>query len=306
MATSSLQPYARSAWALARRQHGVVARAQLLEIGFTPSAIRHRLRVGRLHVLHRGVYAIGRPEIDQLGRWMAAVLSCGPEALLGHRSAAELWGLGAFPVGPIEIVVPAGLARRCPGVRVHRRAGLDPSHRRVRERIPITDIVTTLIDLAMDLDEEEVEAAINAADRRGLIDPGRLRSAVAERPPRPGSARLGGILDRHGFAPTESYLERHFLSLIRRGGLPTPETQAKVNGFRVDFYWPELGLVVETDGLKYHRTAIQQARDLRRDQAHSAAGLETLRFSAAQVRDTPDEVLLTLVAVVARLSATGA
>ena len=306
MATSSLQPYARSAWALARRQHGVVARAQLLEIGFTPSAIRHRLRVGRLHVLHRGVYAIGRPEIDQLGRWMAAVLSCGPRrsSVIAVLPSCGVWA--PFPSARSRSWFRPGSRADRPGVRVHRRAGLDPSHRRVRERIPITDIVTTLIDLAMDLDEEEVEAAINAADRRGLIDPGRLRSAVAERPPRPGSARLGGILDRHGFAPTESYLERHFLSLIRRGGLPTPETQAKVNGFRVDFYWPELGLVVETDGLKYHRTAIQQARDLRRDQAHSAAGLETLRFSAAQVRDTPDEVLLTLVAVVARLSATGA
>jgi very-short-patch-repair endonuclease len=223
-------------------------------------------------------------------------------ALLGHRSAAELWGLGTLRMDSIEIVVPDEVARRRPGIRLHRCAGLSESQRHVRRRIPVTDIVTTLIDLSIHLGDEEIEAAVNAADRNGSVDPEQLRSALAGRPPRPGAGRLRAILDRHDFDPTDSYLERRFLSLVRQAALPIPITQARVNGFRVDFYWPELGLVVETDGLRYHRTAIQQSRDLRRDQAHSAAGLETLRFSAAQVRDSPDEVLATLAAVIARPS----
>lgn len=303
MAASSLQPYARSVWALARAQHGVVARRQLLELGLTPSGIGHRLRSGRLHPVHRGIYAVGRPEIDQLGRWTAAVLSCGPRALLGHRSAAELWGLGAFRMSSVEIVVPGAVSRRRPGIRLHRNAYLDEAQRCVRRQIPVTDVVTTLVDLAIHLGDDQIEAAVNAADRAGLVDPERLRAALAARVPRPGSGRLRAILDRHDFNPTDSYLERRFLSLVRRAAVPAPVTQARVDGFRVDFYWPALGLVVETDGLRYHRTAFQQSRDLRRDQAHSAAGLETLRFSAAQVRDSPGDVQVTLVAVVTRLAA---
>lgn len=300
MATTTLRPQARSAWALARRQHGVISRTQLLELGLSQGAIRHRLRSGRLHPVQRGVYAVGRPEIDQLGHWMAAVLCCGPQALLGHRSAAELWGLGTFPTPEIEVVVPADVVRRRPDIRVHRHAYADASHRRIRQRIPVTDLVTTLLDLATELNDDETEAAINAADRNRLIDPERLRSAIDGQAPRPGLGRVKAILDRRTFSPTDSYLERKLLALIRKARLPTPETQAWVNGFRVDFYWPELGLVVETDGLRYHRTAAQQDRDLHRDQAHSAAGLETLRFSAAQVRDDPTGVQATLTAVINR------
>jgi very-short-patch-repair endonuclease len=249
--------------------------------------------------VQRGVYAVGRPEIDQLGRWMAAVLCCGPAALLGHRSAAELWGLAALAARPIEVVVPTRVVRRRPGIRV-RRQGDAASSRHIRRRIPVTDLVTTLLDLATELGDDEVEAAINTADRNGLIDPERLRRAIGGRAPRPGLRRLRATLDRRTFTPTDSYLERKLLTLIRDAHLPVPETQAWVNGFRVDFYWPDLGLVVETDGLRYHRTAAQQERDLRRDQAHSTAGLETLRFSAAQVRDDPTGVQATLAAVIKR------
>jgi very-short-patch-repair endonuclease len=199
------------------------------------------------------------------------------------------------------VVVPADVARRRAGIKLLRRADLGPSNRRERERIPVTDVASTLIDLATAVGDERLEAAINAADRHGFTDPERLRAAPELLSPRPGLARLRKLLDREAFAPTDSYLERRFLTLIRGAGIPSPETQAQVNGFRVDFYWPELGLVVETDGLRYHRTAAQQGRDLRRDQAHSAAGLETLRFSAAQVRDEPRRVLATIRRVVARL-----
>jgi predicted transcriptional regulator of viral defense system len=136
MAGEKLQSGASAVWALAKDQHGVVTRRQLLDRGLGSKAIEHRVGRGRLHPLWRGVYAVGRPEVDQLGRWMAAVLSCGPEALLGYRSAAALWGIADRAPTTIEIVVPSNIVRRRPGIQVHRRAQLRPKDRDVHELIP--------------------------------------------------------------------------------------------------------------------------------------------------------------------------
>jgi very-short-patch-repair endonuclease len=229
---------------------------------------------------------------------MAAALSCGPHALLSHRNAGALWGL--VPQAPgIDVTVPRGEYHRRPGIRVHRRLDLGPRHRRRIDGIPVTDVVSTLVDLASCLADWQLERAINEADRLDLIDPEGLRAALEPLPRRPGLARLRARLDRHTF--TDSGLERRFLRLAQATNLPPPETQVTVNGYRVDFLWRELGLVVETDGLRYHRTPAQQARDRRRDQAHAAAGLTTLRFAEAQIRDEPERVRATLVAVANRL-----
>jgi len=233
---------------------------------------------------------------------MAAVLACGSTALLSHRSAGVLWGLLRRRAPKIDIAVPGPVGRSRPGVRVHRQQGLDPTaHRRV-DGIPITSPAWTLIDLASCLNPDQTEAAVNEADRLDLIDPESLRAAIDLSPIRPGLGLLRSILDRQTFTLTDSQLERLFLPIARRAGLPPPLTQVKLNGFRVDFYWPQLRLVVETDGLKYHRTFSQQTRDRRRDQAHAAAGLTTLRFSNAQVRYDPDHVRSTLATVAARLA----
>jgi very-short-patch-repair endonuclease len=134
-----------------------------------------------------------------------------------------------------------------------------------------------------------------------LTDPDELRSALDEVARRPGIRALRETLDRRTFTFTDSELERRFLLLVREAGLPEPETGRHVNGFKVDFYWPALGLVAETDGLRYHRTPAQQARDRVRDQAHTTAGLTPLRFTRAQVKFEPDHVKATLAAVARRL-----
>jgi hypothetical protein len=286
--------------AVAARQHGVVARRQLLELGLSTKAIRHQLASGRLHPALRGVYAVGRPELPSYGRWMAAVLSCGPEAALSHETAAALWEIRPAMRGEIHISVPVRLARHRPGVRVHRRTGLLPSELTRRNGIPVTSRVCTLIDLASRVPRRQVEAAINEADKRDLIRPDELRQALDASPSRPGTGVLREMLDRRTFALTDSDLERRFLPLVRRAGLPLPETGRYVSGFKVDFYWPDLGLVVETDGLRYHRTPAEQARDRLRDQAHTAAGLVPLRFTHAQVRFEPRYVQKTLAAVARR------
>jgi very-short-patch-repair endonuclease len=147
-----------------------------------------------------------------------------------------------------------------------------------------------------------LEAAVNEADKLDLTDPERLRAALDGYAGCRGVGQLREVLDRRTFALTDSELERRFLPIARSAGLPLPRTGQRLNGFKVDFFWPDLGLVVETDGLRYHRTPAQQTRDRLRDQAHTAAGLTPLRFTHAQVRYEPRQVRSTLAAVARRLS----
>jgi very-short-patch-repair endonuclease len=292
-------------WRLARRQHGVVSRRQLLEFGLSPSAIYHRVRRGRLHRLGRGIFAVGRPEVDQLGRWMGAVLACGSHALLSHRSAAELWEIRPLGAGPIEVSVPIRAKPRVRGVVVHRRRALASSDRRIHLGIPVTSPARTLIDLASRFTAPRLEAAVSEADKLDLIDPEALAVAIQKMRRQPGTAIMRRLLDRRTFALTDSELERHFLRLVRSSNLPMPETGRDLRGFRADFYWPKLGLVVETDGLRYHRTPSQQNRDRRRDQTFAAAGLTALRFTHSQVRFEAAYVRRTLTEVIQRLMERG-
>jgi very-short-patch-repair endonuclease len=234
---------------------------------------------------------------------MAAVLASGPGAVLSHTSAAALWGIRPEPSALIEVAVPVASGRRCPGVRIHRRESLSLSDVTRHKGIPVTNLVLTLIDLASSLDLALLERAVNEADRLDLIDPSALRAALDAYAGRPGVARLRELLDRRTFRLTDSDLERLFLLLVAQAGLPLPLTRQRLNGFRVDFFWPDLRLVVETDGLRYHRTPAQQARDHARDQAHLAAGFTPLRFTHAQVRYEAEHVRSTLRAVARRLEA---
>lgn len=142
---------------------------------------------------------------------------------------------------------------------------------------------------------------INEADRLGLFSPEGLLTALDDYPRVRGVGRLRSILEARTFRLTDSELERRFLRIVEKAGLSFPLTQQVVNGFRVDFFWPDLGLVVETDGLMYHRTPSQQACDQVRDQAHLAAGLTPLRFTHAQVRYESGYVREILTALVSRL-----
>ena len=236
---------------------------------------------------------------------MGAVLSCGRDALLSHRSAGALWGLVPQPRGKtIEVVVPLGRIPRRADVLVHRRVDLGPKHRREKAGIPVTDPVSTLVDLASCSPDWLVEQAVNAADRLELLATEALRGIVVGLRPRPGMARMRRVLGLD--ALTDTGLERKFLAIVRAADLPRPETQVYVNGYRVDFHWPDLGLVVETDGWRYHRTSAEQATDHRRDQTHAIGGLTTMRFAEDQIRYEPDRVRRTLAAMVARLSSRSA
>ena len=300
MAPTTLLGLARAAWELAGRQHGVVARWQLQDLGFSAEAIRHRIAKGRLHPIHRGVYAVGRRELSREGRWMAAVLACGDGAVLSHDSAACLWGLQKRERVQVHVSIPRARNARPCGIRVHRRHPEALADATTRDRIPVTSPVRTLVDLAARAERPTAEALVNQADKLDLIDPEALRAALDERDGERGAPLLREVLDRASFTLTDSELERLFLPIVRRVGLPNPATRQWVNGHRVDFFWPELDLVVETDGLRYHRTATQQARDTVRDNAHRAAGLVPVRFTHAQVRYEPGYVEEILAAVTRR------
>jgi very-short-patch-repair endonuclease len=276
---------------------------QLRALGFRPKAIEHRIAKGRLHPIWRGVYAVGRGELTQHGWWMAAVLACGEGAVLSHMDAAALWEIRPKRRGDIEVSVPM---RACPvrrGIIVHRRTGLTPADVTRRQGIPVTSPICTVIDIAPDLSRDDLEAAINEADKRKLTDPESIRTALEHMPRRPGVGIVRKTLDQRTFTLTRSKLERHFVPLARRAGLTQPLTRQIVNGFEVDFYWPDLGLVVETDGLTYHRTPAQQARDRLRDQEHTARGFTCLRFTRSQVKFDPDHVEAILTAIARRLQA---
>jgi very-short-patch-repair endonuclease len=192
----------------------------------------------------------------------------------------------------IEVSVP--VARRRSGILAHRREKLAPEDSTTHEGIPVTSPIRTLIDEATRLRPMQLEREVNEADKLDRVDPETLREALEHYGGQPGVAPLRAILDLHTFRLSDSDLELYFRPLARAAGLPEPETKAWVNSFEVDFHWPELGIVVEADGLRYHRTPAQQTQALLRDQAHLASGLLPLRFSHAQIRFEPRHVRETL------------
>lgn len=274
----------RQAWELAGRQHGIVARRQLLGLGFGTRSIDHRVERGRLHVVAHGVYAVGWPRLTEKRRWMAAVLACGNGAALSHRSAAALWGIAKERAGRIDLSVLRRCELKRPGLKVRGRPTLHQDDIVTRDQIPVTAVARTLVDLATEIDEIAVERAVNEADKRDLIDPETLRAALDSYEGEPGTPLLRKLLDKRTFRLSDSDLEILFRPIAAEAGLPFPLSKQVVNGWEVDFYWPDLRLIVETDGLRYHRTASAQTRDAKRDRAHVLAGMTTLRFTHYEVK----------------------
>jgi len=268
----------------------VLTRSDLLGLGFSSKGIKHRVATGRLHPMANGVYAVGRPELTPYGRWMAAVLVCGDDAALSHRSAAQLWGIGYEDGMRIDVSIRRRSRLERPGIWVHARAKLPETSVVVRFGIPVTHPVQTLIDLATELKVMRLERAVNEADKLDLIDPETLRRALDGYVGIPGVRTLRTMLDRHTFRLSDSDLEIYFRPLALAAGFPLPLSKHWVLGYETDFFFPDHGLIVETDGLRYHRTPAQQARAAKRDQKHVAAGFRVLRFTHWQIAYAADEV----------------
>jgi very-short-patch-repair endonuclease len=240
------------------------------------------------------------------GRWMAALLACGPGAVLSHGSAAALWGFGNEPRGLVEVSLPPGRRSRQRGIRAHRRTTLGLGEVTAQEGIPVTTPIRTLIDQATQLTPAQLERAVNEADKLDRVRADVLYAVLDNHSGEPGVGQLHKLLDPLHFRLSDSELERAMRPVAKAAGLPVPETKRMVNGYEVDFFWPELGIVVEADGLRYHRTASQQRRGLERDQAHIATGLWPLRFSHWQIAREPAHVRKVLRQVATRARATSA
>jgi len=221
---------------------------------------------------------------------MAAVLACGPGAALSHRSAAALWGFAKEHADYIDVSVRRSSEARLPGLRCHRRPALPASEITMRRGIPLTQPVQTFLDLVAVMGPRDLERAINEADKLDVIDADALRKALDGRPGELGVRPLRRILDKDTFRLSDDELERLFRPLAADAGIPVQLTKHVVNEFEVDFFWPDLGLVVETDGWRYHRTPSAQSRDALRFQTHVANGLTPLRFSHYQVKYEPRHV----------------
>ena len=221
---------------------------------------------------------------------MAAVLVGGDGAALSHRSAAALWGIGAERPGVVDVSVRRRAELKRPGLRVRGRPSLADEDVVFLDGIPLTGAARTLVDLATELHELRLERAINEADKHDLIDPETLRQELDRYAGEPGAPLLRRLLDKRTFRLSDSDLEILFRPIAKAAGLPPPLTKQEVNGYEVDFFWPDLGLVVETDGLRYHRTPSTQLRDAQRDRAHVLAGMAALRFTHYDVKHESSRV----------------
>jgi hypothetical protein len=232
---------------------------------------------------------------------MAALLACGEDAFLSHRSAAALLGIGEERGGLIELSIRCRGEHHRDGIRVRSRLSLPSPDVGTLNQIPVTSPVRTLIDLATLEPPNRVERAVNEADKRDHVDPDALRKALQRYAGEPGVKRLRKVLDKHTFRLSDQELELLFRPLAASAGIPVQLTKVFVNDFEVDFFWPSLGLVVETDGWRYHRTPSAQTRDALRFQVHTASGLTPIRFSHWQVKHEPAHVRAILGTTAARL-----
>ena len=264
---------------IAARQHGRVTTAQLRACGFGNGSIEKAVAAGRLHRVHTGVYAVGHLAPSRLGDWHAAVLACGSEAVLSHRSAATLFNV-RDGVGPrIDVTIPSG-GRKRPGIAIH-RARLEPWERTTWQGIPVTSPARTLVDLAHTLrDADAVGWALREMQFKRLYDRRLVELAVARRPSRLVSALLDDLPKVR--SPLELAFHR---KVIRAFGLPEPECQYRIAGLRVDFAWPEAKLAVEVDGRNHDLPAMRLA-DTVRNALLAGAGFDVLRFRWSDIHRT--------------------
>ncbi len=274
--------------ALAGRQWGVVARRQLLALGFSEDQVKARVAAGRLHSVHRGVYAVGHRVLTWRGRFLAAGLACGPGAAVSHRSAGIVHGLLPLSSQAVDVSVP-GRHRGQRGLILHHPRVLAATDITVEDAIPVTTPMRTLADLAALVDAEALERVIRQAERHRLLDVRALDAYL--RAGRAGTARLRGVISRfdEGLI-TRSELEQRFYALTRGARLGRPLANVPVDRFVVDFLWPEQRLVVEIDGWQDHGTRSAFERDRERDVVLAQCGLRVVRFTWRQVVHEPAAV----------------
>lgn len=257
----------------AARRHGVFSLTDVVDLGMTRKMLTARVAAGRLFRLHQGVYSVVPPRLLKIeGRWLAAVLACGPESVLSHTAAAALWDIRGIPSGAIHVSVPnsTGRAKRR-GITIHRTSTLLPSQTTLRRSIPVTSSARTLSDLRRTLPLPQYDAALRKAEIRHL------------------DTDAAG-----GQEPGMTAFEQRLIALCRRHGLPMPRAQQIIGPYTVDFLWPDARLIAEMDDFKTHGTKSAFESDRARDAWLTANGCRVLRFTWRQVQDDPVQVVAVL------------
>lgn len=289
--------------ALAAEQHGLITATQAREPGLTESAIRHRLRRGRLHEVGRGVYRLPGARPTSRQRVLAGVWLAGSSAVASHTTAAGLHRLPGFDLEPIVVSIPRG-RRSLPGVRLEQTLALPDDHHRVVDGIPCTSVARTLFDLCGDVAAGRAERALDNSLVRRIVTLPSLWRVLDElaRQGRRGTVLMRSLLTERSvgsYVPPASELEARFVALVREHALPEPERQVDLGDGdrwigRVDFVWRASRLIVEVDGAPYHDGFLDRRRDHERDVALQRAGWTVLRFRWSDVVDRPAEVAATI------------
>jgi predicted transcriptional regulator of viral defense system len=293
---------------LAERQHGLVTLPQLQSLGLGRSGVSRRASIGRLHRIHRGVYALGRPYLTERGRWLAAVLACGPKAALSHRSSAGLHGIRRDGRAKVDVILPSNSARPRPGIEVHRSSTLEPADITTVDGIPCTTVARTLVDLGDVVGRSAVERAVDRAELLRLFDGRAVHEALARVGRRRGAGTLRAILGKYKQPTlTEEGIEEAFLALCGKAALPGPAVNTWIAlddgvAYKADFLWREHRLIAETDGRDVHTTRKAFEHDRLRDQRLTLAGFTVMRFTWRQIVDEPRRVAEALRTLLARLA----
>jgi hypothetical protein len=271
---------------LAERQYGVVALWQLVALGLAAATVRGRVAAGRLHPIHRGVYAVGHKRLTKSGRWMAAVLACGEGAVLSHISAGEL--LGIANGRGIHVASPTRSRNGIPGVILHHPSGLRDDERTEVDHIPCTSVTRTLVDLATIFDAQQIKRAWQDAQRQGLLDVTAVRPYLDQ--PRKGIANLRALVELQEDVPdTKTEFEHRFHDLMRANpDIPQPVYNVALHGYVVDAAWLKQRLIVELDSRGFHWHRAEEDYD--RDAELLTHGFRTYRVTWRALTREPDKV----------------
>jgi hypothetical protein len=282
----------------ARRQHGHIARWQLLDLGVSQGLIQGRLQSGGWVAVHKGVYCIGPRRNDPVSRAAAAVLACGPGAVLSHTSAASLWELLPRWSGPLEVTTTAQRAR--PGITTHRCPSFQPRDITRQHGVPTTTRARTLLDLAPQLPARQLTRLVHDERREGRIRRAALADIVARNPLHPGTKLLRPFAEDQA-NPTNSDFEDAFRAFIAKYNLPTPEINIDLARKQADVYFPHHGLIVELDGWGFHNTREAFEEDRERDAENLRHGRGTIRITRERFDTTPDREAARLHEILRRL-----
>jgi predicted transcriptional regulator of viral defense system len=288
--------------AIAREQHGVVSVGQLAALGLDSAAITRRVGSGRLHRVHRGVYAVGHDALTTTASFVAAVLAGGGGAVLSHHSAAVYWGFVRWDGRSPEVTV-TGAQRRVPGLRVHRSRAVDRRDVMRRDGMLVTSPARTLLDLAAVVGPRELRRAARQAEAARHVNVRQLADVLVRAHGHRGAGALRRVV-ADGPAPTRSELEDIVLDLIDRAGIPRPQINAALtlDGRTVvpDFLWPEQRVILEADGAAYHAGALARAHDAERQALLEAHGYRVLRITWDQAVRHPRQTLARIRAALGR------